>query len=131
MAKRSVFTIKVDLSGFDRTLKAIEPVVKKALVRSAIAVERKGKIYAPKDTGTLARSIKHERVRRDSDGWSINISPSVKYGLKMEQPGRVLRSGRRPYMKPELRDSIRRINIIMNQELGKMVKPAKSARGRR
>lgn len=115
-------TVKVDLSAFKKLNAELDKAIKIGLQKGAYEVERKAKQYAPYDTGTLIRSITTYPVKKNLDGWSVIITPTVFYGAFMEQPGRVLRRGRRPYMKPALLESVDKIKLHLTNEIRRILR---------
>lgn len=100
----------------------LDLAIVRGLQRGAFEVERKAKSYAPYDTGALMRSIGTTAVKRAPNSFSVSVAPHVEYAEIMEEPGRVRRRGRRPYMKPALLDSISKIINILKEEIKGVVK---------
>lgn len=114
--------IKIDTKKLKALPVQIDQAIIRGLQKGAGEVERKAKQYAPYDTGHLFRSIRQERVKRTTDGYSVSIAPHVPYAGRMEEPGRVLRRGRRPYLKPALQNSINKIVSILIKEIKGVIK---------
>ena len=80
----------------------------RAMRRVTLIVTRSAKINAPVKTGRLRSSITPE-VRIAGPKLVGIVGTVVKYAPKIEQPGPVRRTGRRPYLEPaitENRDAI-------------------------
>ena len=113
--------IKLKNNKLKKLPEAMAKAIQKGLQKGAFEVERKAKGYSPVDTGTMRRSIRTEPVKRNPDGWSVLVRPNVAYAKFMEKPGPVRLRGRRPFMKPALRDSIGKIKFHLIREIRRAI----------
>lgn len=92
-----------------------------AMRTATLIVQRAAKINAPVDTGRLRASITPE-VRRTGLQVLGVVGTNVVYGAKVEQPGRVRRSGRRPYLRPALTENKEKIIRLLDSAVGEIVR---------
>lgn len=115
--------VRIDISGFKRFDKKMNEAIINGLKKGGLAVERRMKIYSPVDTGLMRRSMKTGNVVKTMDGYSIDIGPSVVYAIPLEYSSyKPRKTGRIPFMRPALKDSINQIKSILFNELKRVLR---------
>ena len=115
--------VRIDMRKLKLIPKLVERGIIEGLKKGSVEVARKAIRFAPRKTGDLKRSIKPDfNVKKGPNSFSINIGSPLNYAAKMERPGRVIREGRRPYLAPALKQSIRKIIFHLKTEIRRSVK---------
>ena len=120
--------LSAEIKGLRETQKAMENIVKElhgssvlnAMRSATLWVERNARMNAPVDTGRLRASIWPEVKTAGNQVLGI-VGTKVVYGAKMEQPGPVRRSGRRPYLKPALIENQERIFKLLDNAVAMII----------
>lgn len=121
-------SVKAEIKGLREAQKKIEQVIKdlrgtpflQAMRDATLIVQRAAKINAPVDTGRLRSSITPE-IRNFNNVVQGVVGSNVEYAPKIEKPGRVRRSGRRPYLQPAFEENREKIIKLINLAVGRIV----------
>lgn len=76
----------------------LRPLVKKAVQKTALDIERDAKLKVAVDTGNLKNSIGHSDLRLGGTDYSVEIGPTANYGVFVEQG--TTRMAPQPFMGP-------------------------------
>ena len=128
--------LKAEIRGLKAAQKAMTAIVRElngtpilnAMRDATLIVLRSAKINVPVDTGRLNASITPEVKQAGTQVIGI-VGTKVKYGAKIEQPGRVRRKGKRPYLKPALVDNQARIFKRLDNAVAEIIQRNDSAGG--
>ena len=119
--------VKLEVRGLEELQRKIERIVKdlqgtpylKAMSKATLVVQRDARINAPVDTGRLRASITPE-VRAQGATLLGVVGTNVVYAAKVEVPGPVRRSGRRPYLQPALTENADAVFRILGDAVGRI-----------
>lgn len=106
----------IEIEGLEELLKIlnkelpqkIEPTAQRAMQKSVKQVEGWAKRNAPVDTGLLRSSIGSQVHTMFGEIQGMIGSP-VRYAAKVEEPGPVRKTGRRPYLRPAVSEHVTEI----------------------
>lgn len=121
-------SVRAEIKGLREAQKKVEQVIRdlrgtpflQAMRDATLIVQRAAKINAPVDTGRLRSSITPE-IRNFNNVVQGVVGSNVEYAPKIEKPGRVLRSGRRPYLQPAFEENREKIIKLINLAVGRIV----------
>jgi hypothetical protein len=91
------------------------------ITKSALMVVGWAKANSPVYRGFLRSSVRHE-VKSPIGNVHAIIGSSMEYAAKMEKPGNVRRTGRRPWLEPAITEHIDRILKALMGEFRKLAK---------
>jgi HK97 gp10 family phage protein len=120
--------LRAEIKGYKELQKKQEQVVRdlrgapflQAMRDAVLIVQRAAKANTPVDTGRLRASIMPE-VRTIGRVVTGIIGTNVVYAAKVERPGPVRASGRRPYMKPALEENRDKVIKKLNSGIARIV----------
>lgn len=122
------FDIKAEIKGLRETQRAMENIVKElhgskmlnAMRTATLVVERAARTNSPVDTGRLRASIMPEVKVSGTQLLGI-VGSKVVYAAKVEKPGPVRASGRRPYLKPALTENQDKIFKLLDNAVATII----------
>ena len=120
--------LSAEIKGLKETQRAMENIVKElhgspilnAMRSATLIVQRAARINVPVDTGRLRASLMPEVRTAGTQVLGI-VGTVVEYGAKIEQPGPVRASGRRPYLKPALIENQERIFKLLDNAVAMII----------
>ena len=120
--------IRVQVKGMREIQQKTERIVRDlrggpflmAMRNATLIVDRAAKMNAPVDTGRLRASITPE-IRTIGEVVYGVVGSNVSYAPRMEKPGNVRRSGRRPYLQPALEENQGKIVKMLDGAVGRIV----------
>ena len=120
--------IRVQVKGLREIQQKTERIVRDlrggpflmAMRNATLIVDRAAKMNAPVDTGRLRASITPEIRTMGKVVFGV-VGSNVSYAPKIEKPGNVRRSGRRPYLRPALEENQDKIVKMLDGAVGRIV----------
>ena len=120
--------VRAEVRGLRATQKKMEQIARDlrgapfldAMRKATLIVQRAARINAPVDTGRLRASITPEVRTMGKKVYGV-VGSNVEYAAKMEKPGNVRRSGRRPYLEPALTENKDKIIKLLDSAVGRIV----------
>ena len=120
--------VSAEIKGLMEAQKKVEQVIRdmrgapflQAMRDATLIVERAAKINAPVDTGRLRASITPE-IRNFGNVVQGVVGSNVEYAPKVEKPGRVRRTGRRPWLQPAFTENQEKIFKKIDSAVGRIV----------
>ena len=120
--------IKAEIKGLKETQKRMERIVRDlaggpfldGMRKATLLVQGAARVNAPVDTGRLRASITPQVVAHSGTVQGI-VGSNVEYAPKMELPGNVRRTGRRPYLEPALTENADKVYKILGDTVGRIV----------
>jgi HK97 gp10 family phage protein len=121
-------SVRAEVKGLLQARKKIEQMVRdmagdaflQAMKNATLIVQRSAKQNAPVRTNRLRASIVPE-IRREGMAVMGVVGSNVSYAPKVERPGPVRRSGRRPYLLPAFKDNEARVKRILDDAVKTIV----------
>ena len=112
--------VESELQRLARELSVTSGPFTQAMRRATLIVTRAAKINSPVDTGRLRSSIT-PAIRTSGIKIVGVVGSIVEYAPKIEQPGPVRRTGRRPYLQPALNENRSEIFDLLNNAVAQIV----------